>query len=146
MAEELRLEEGILQFAREPRLGLDSGWRPGEGCTQSLRDFPPGPTQAVLPLKSLPRGLALGPSLAEEQRLGIWCIGEPLQPGLLWRPLEEKAVSEQKGKGAKPWQEKDMSPGPWGDVCACEQSSGWTRSWSPVTLHHAGRAYDELWT
>ncbi|KAI5183834.1 hypothetical protein MUG91_G34n30 [Manis pentadactyla] len=76
VAEELPLEEGILQF--------------GDRSLMS-------PT--------------LGPGLD--------------RPNVLW-PLEEKAVSEQKGKGTKPRQEKGMSPGPWGDVCACEQSSGWT--------------------
>lgn len=106
-AEELLLEGDRLQFAPEPRLDPGSGWSPsGEGCAQGLKDFPPWPTRAVHALKSLPRGLALGPSLAEEQRLGVWCVGEPLQPGLLWGPLEEEPVSEQKGEGVKPRQEK----------------------------------------
>lgn len=126
-AEELLLERERLQVAPGPRLNPGSGWSPsGEGCAQGLKDFPPWPTRAVHALKSLPRGLALGPSLAEEQRLGVWCVGEPLQPGLLWGPLEDESVSERKGEGVKPRQEKDVSLGPWGDVCACEQSSGWT--------------------
>ncbi|ELK16081.1 zinc finger protein 408 [Pteropus alecto] len=125
-AEELLLEGERLQFAPKPRLDPGSGWSPsGEGCAQGLKDFPPWPTRAVHALKSLPRGLALGPSLAEEQRLGVWCVAEPLQPGLLWGPLEEESVSEQKDEVVKPRQEKDVSLGPWGDVCACEQSSGW---------------------
>lgn len=79
------------------------GWIPsGQGCAQGLKDFPPEPTRAVLALQSLPRGLALGPSFAEEQRLGVWCVGEPLQPGLLWGPLEEESVPEQKDEGVKP--------------------------------------------
>lgn len=49
--------------------------------------------------------MALGPSLAEEQRLGVWCVAEALQPGLLWGPLEE-SVSEQKDEVVKPRQEK----------------------------------------
>ncbi|XP_036716627.1 zinc finger protein 408 [Balaenoptera musculus] len=126
-AKELPLEWERLQFAPDPRLGPDSGWSPSrEGCTQELKDFSPGPTRAILALKSLPRGLALGPSLIKEQRLGVWCVGEPLQPGLLWGPLEEESVSEQKGHGVKTTQKEDVSLGPWGDVCACEQSSGWT--------------------
>lgn len=97
----------LLPAAPEPRLGLDLGWNPsGEGCTQGLKDVPPGPTRAILALKSLPRGLALGPSLAREQRLGVWCVGEPLQPGLLWGPLEEESVSKEKGEGVKPRQEE----------------------------------------
>ncbi|KAB0405188.1 hypothetical protein E2I00_012421, partial [Balaenoptera physalus] len=42
-----------------------------------------------------------------EQRLGVWCVGEPLQPGLLWGPLEEESVSEQKGHGVKTKQKED---------------------------------------
>ncbi|XP_014647952.1 PREDICTED: zinc finger protein 408 [Ceratotherium simum simum] len=109
----------------EPRLGPASGWSPcGEGRAPGLQDFPPAPPRAVRALKSLPRGLALGPSFARDRRLGVWCVGEPLQPGLLWGPLEEE--SEQRGEGVKPRQEEDVSLGPWGDVCACERSSGWT--------------------
>ncbi|CAK7308322.1 Zinc finger protein 408 [Vulpes lagopus] len=125
-AEELLSKGERLRLAPDPRLGLDLGWIPsGQGCAQGLKDFPPEPTRAVLALQSLPRGLALGPSFAEEQRLGVWCVGEPLQPGLLWGPLEEESVPEQKDEGVKPRRKEDVSLGPWGDVCACEQSSGW---------------------
>ncbi|XP_032700636.1 zinc finger protein 408 [Lontra canadensis] len=124
-SEELLSEGEKLRLAPDPR--PDLRWIPsGQGCARGLRDFPPGLTRAVLALKSLPRGLALGPSLAEELRLGVWCVGAALQPGLLWGPLEEESVSEQKGEEVKPRQEEDVSLGPWGDVCACEQSSGWT--------------------
>lgn len=127
-AAELLLGGEKLLFAPEPSLDPGSGWSPsGEGRAQDLKDSPPWPIRAVLALKSLPRGLALGPSLMEKQRLGVWCVGEPLQPGVLWGPLEEEdSVSEQKGEEVKPRQKKDESLGPWGDVCACEQSSGWT--------------------
>lgn len=78
--------------------------------------------------------MALGPSLTAEQRLGVWCVGEPLPPGLLWGPLEEESVSEQKANGVEPKRKEDeslgswgdVSLGSWGDVCACEQSAGWT--------------------
>ncbi|XP_008063542.1 zinc finger protein 408 [Carlito syrichta] len=124
-AEEPLLEGKALPLAPEPRLGLDLGWSPsGEDCAPGLRDFLPRPTRAILALKSLPRGLALGLSLAKEQRLGVWCVGESLQPGLLWGPLEEESVSE-KDEGVKPAQE-DLSLDPWGDVYACEQSLDWT--------------------
>ncbi|XP_057604951.1 zinc finger protein 408 [Hippopotamus amphibius kiboko] len=126
-AQELLLERESLRLAPDPRLGPDSGWSPSrDGCAQGLRDFSPRPTRGILALESLPRGLALGPSLTEEQRLGVWCVGEPLQPGLRWGPLEEELVSEQKGDGVKTKQKEDVSLGPWEDVCACEQSSGWT--------------------
>lgn len=93
--------------APDPRLRPDLEWIPsGQGCAQGLRDSPPGLARAFLALKSLPRGLALGPSLAEEQCLGVWCVGEPLQPGLLWGPLEEESVSEQKEEGVKPRQKE----------------------------------------
>ncbi|XP_012656843.1 zinc finger protein 408 [Otolemur garnettii] len=120
------LEGRAFQLAPEPCLGLDLGWSSsGGGCAQALKDFLPGPTRAVLALKSLPPGLALGPSVAKEQGLGVWCVGEALKPGLLWGPLEEESVSE-KDEGVKPQQEEDLSLDPWGDVHACEQSSGWT--------------------
>ncbi|XP_003412301.2 zinc finger protein 408 [Loxodonta africana] len=126
-AEELLLEGKKARLAPEPRPGPDSGWSPsGDGCAQALQDFRPEPARAILALKNLPRGLALGPSLAKEQRLGIWCVGEPLQPGLQWGPLEERLVSEEKGKQVDTRHKEDLSLGPWQDICACEQSSGWT--------------------
>ncbi|XP_037378254.1 zinc finger protein 408 isoform X2 [Talpa occidentalis] len=126
-AEDLFLQAARQQLAPDPLQGPDSGWSPsGEGGAQDRKDFPPGPTRAILALKSLPRGLALGPSLAKKQRLGVWCVGEPLQQGMLWGPLEEEAASQQEGEGMSRQQEEDTSLGPWGDVRACEQSSGWT--------------------
>lgn len=126
-AAELLLEGERLQFDPQRRPDPGSGWSPSaEGCAQDLKDWPAWPTRAVHALKTLPQGLALGPSLVEKQRLGVWCVGKPLQPGLLWGPLGEESVSEQKDEGVRPRQEKDVSLGPWGDVCACEQSSGWT--------------------
>ncbi|KAB0371251.1 hypothetical protein FD755_017660 [Muntiacus reevesi] len=125
--EDLLLGRGRLQFAPDPRLGPDSGWSPPrEDCAPGLKDVPPGQTRAILALKNLPRGLALGPSLTAEQRLGVWCVGEPLQPGLLWGPLEEESVFKQKGNGVEPKRKEAVSLDSWGDVCACEQSAGWT--------------------
>lgn len=127
-ASELLLEGESLQLDPEPRPDPGSGWSPSaEGRAQGLRDRPAWPTRAVHALKTLPQGLALGPSLVEKQRLGVWCVGKPLQPGLLWGPLGEEAASEQKDEGVRPRQEEDVSLGLWGDVCAYEQSSGWTR-------------------
>lgn len=66
----------------EPRLGQDSGWTPsGEGFAQGLKDLPPGARRAILALRSLPQGLALGPSRARKHHLGVWCVREPLQLG-----------------------------------------------------------------
>ncbi|EHB00284.1 Zinc finger protein 408, partial [Heterocephalus glaber] len=89
--------------APEPRLHPDPEWSPSrEGCVPVPRDYSPGASRAVLALSSLPRGLALGPSFARTQRLGVWCVGEPLQPGLHWGPLQESSASGKKGEGVKP--------------------------------------------
>lgn len=34
-------------------------------------------------LRSVPRGLTLGPSLAEDGQLGLWCVGRVLEKGTL---------------------------------------------------------------
>lgn len=34
-------------------------------------------------LRSIPRGLTLGPSLAKDGQLGLWCVGRVLQKGTL---------------------------------------------------------------
>lgn len=34
-------------------------------------------------LRSIPRGLTLGPSLAEDGQLGLWCVGRVLEKGTL---------------------------------------------------------------
>lgn len=92
-----------LPAAPEPRLGQDSGWSPsGEGFAQGLKDLPPGTRRAILALRSLPQGLALGPSCARKHHLGVWCVGEPLQLGLHWGPLEVDSGLEEKGEGVKP--------------------------------------------
>lgn len=106
-AAELLLEGERLQFDPQRRPDPGSGWSPSaEGCAQGLKDWPAWPTRAVHALKTLPQGLALGPSLVEKQRLGVWCVGKPLQPGLLWGPLGEESVSEPKDEGVRPRQEK----------------------------------------
>ncbi|XP_010610981.1 zinc finger protein 408 [Fukomys damarensis] len=116
-----------LELNPEPRLHPDPEWSPpGEGCILSPRDSAPGPSRAVLSLSSLPLGLALGPSLARTQRMGIWCVGEPLQPGLHWGPLQESSASVEKAEGVQPRLEEDLSLGPGEAMFACEHSSGWT--------------------
>uniref|UniRef100_A0A8D0DIT3 Zinc finger protein 408 n=2 Tax=Salvator merianae TaxID=96440 RepID=A0A8D0DIT3_SALMN len=48
-----------------------------------LMDEQGGGRWCCCPAWCLPRGLALGPSTSAEKELGIWCVGTPLQPGML---------------------------------------------------------------
>ncbi|XP_049980271.1 zinc finger protein 408 isoform X1 [Alexandromys fortis] len=115
-----------LPLPPEPRLGQDSGWSPsGEGFAQGLKDLPPGTRRAILALRSLPQGLALGPSCAGKHHLGVWCVGEPLQLGLHWGPLEVDSGLEEKGEGVKPPHEEELSLGWWRAICTWKQSSAW---------------------
>lgn len=124
-AEEVLLGK-TLPLPPEPRLGQDSGWSPSaEGFAQGLKDFLPGTIPAILALKSLPQGLAVGPSRARKQHLGVWCVGEPLQLGLHWGPLEVDSGLEEKGRGVKPPHEEDPSLGWSGAICTWKQSSAW---------------------
>lgn len=34
-------------------------------------------------LKAVPRGLTVGPSLANDGQLGLWCVGQALRKGVL---------------------------------------------------------------
>ncbi|XP_005088078.1 zinc finger protein 408 [Mesocricetus auratus] len=124
-AEEVLLGK-TLPLPPKPSLGQDSGWSPsGEGFAQGLKDFPPGSSPAILALKTLPQGLAVGPSSARKQHLGVWCVGEPLQRGLHWGPLEVDSVLDEKGEGDKPPHEENLSLGQWGAMCTSKQSSAW---------------------
>ncbi|KAM6158297.1 zinc finger protein 408 [Rhynchocyon petersi] len=72
-AEELLLGGQRSHLAPEP--GPESGWRPsGEGCARGFKDSPLEAASAIRVLRTLPRGLALGPSLATEQRLGVCLV------------------------------------------------------------------------
>ncbi|XP_043828131.1 zinc finger protein 408 [Dromiciops gliroides] len=85
---------------------------------------PEAPPAAALALRSLPRGLALGPSGARRRRLGVWCVGAALRPGLLWGPLEERGTALGLRSRPSPRPPQEML-GLWRDVHVCEQSSGW---------------------
>ncbi|XP_053131377.1 prothrombin isoform X1 [Hemicordylus capensis] len=70
---------------------------------------------------SLPRGLALGPSLAAEEGLGVWCVGSALRPGAPL-PLPGPREEEQ--------QEADASLGAFPSTCGkgastCNGLSSW---------------------
>ncbi|XP_051756202.1 zinc finger protein 408 isoform X2 [Ctenopharyngodon idella] len=51
-------------------------------------------------LRSVPRGLTLGPSLAEDGQLGLWCVGRVLEKGtLLGLEEPEKMIRKEKEEG-----------------------------------------------
>lgn len=45
-------------------------------------------------LKLVPRGLTLGPSLAKNGQMGLWCVGWPLKSGTLLGLEEPDKVPE----------------------------------------------------
>lgn len=48
-------------------------------------------------LRSIPRGLTLGPSLAEDGQLGLWCVGRVLEKGtLLGLEEPDKIIRKEK--------------------------------------------------
>lgn len=85
---------------------------PGSGWSSSAGGWAQGrqhcPARAVHALKSLPQGLALGPSRVGKQRWGVWCVGKPLRPGLLWGPLGEESVPEPEDGGVPPRPEEKV--------------------------------------
>ncbi|XDV18127.1 hypothetical protein PO909_023885 [Leuciscus waleckii] len=51
-------------------------------------------------LRSIPRGLTLGPSLAEDGQLGLWCVGRLLEKGtLLGLEEPDKIIRREKEEG-----------------------------------------------
>ncbi|KAA0723460.1 Zinc finger protein 17 [Triplophysa tibetana] len=67
-------------------------------------------------LRSIPRGLTLGHSLAKDGQLGLWCVGRVLQKGTLLGLKEpDKMISEEKLEEVS----QDIKPGTelllWGD-------------------------------
>uniref|UniRef100_A0A8C3HFR4 Zinc finger protein 408 n=1 Tax=Chrysemys picta bellii TaxID=8478 RepID=A0A8C3HFR4_CHRPI len=63
--------------------------RPVRGHPGRIRDPPAQPGASCGVLRSLPPGLALGPSLAQEPGMGVWCVGRALPPGALFGPRAE---------------------------------------------------------
>ncbi|XP_069479303.1 zinc finger protein 408 isoform X2 [Ambystoma mexicanum] len=64
----------------------------------------------------LPRGLALGPTLAQESNLSVWCVGEALHSGAVFGPLkiEDGAAEIQAAQ-----------PGFHSDTWALERNADW---------------------
>uniref|UniRef100_A0A8C3P4H7 Zinc finger protein 408 n=1 Tax=Chrysemys picta bellii TaxID=8478 RepID=A0A8C3P4H7_CHRPI len=76
--------------------------RPVRGHPGRIRDPPAQPGASCGVLRSLPPGLALGPSLAQEPGMGVWCVGRALPPGALFGPRAEgEGLSRKKGKGER---------------------------------------------
>ncbi|XP_016411064.1 zinc finger protein 408-like isoform X1 [Sinocyclocheilus rhinocerous] len=51
-------------------------------------------------LRSIPRGLTLGPSLAEDGQLGLWCVGRVLEKGtLLGLEEPDRIIRKEKAEG-----------------------------------------------
>ncbi|XP_034971062.1 zinc finger protein 408 isoform X2 [Zootoca vivipara] len=89
----------------------------------SLSGRPPdarGGGWSCCPVWSLPRGLALGPSLSAERGLGVWCVGSPLQPGALLLLLGPE--EEEQEAGAFP---AELPPACWKEASACNRIASW---------------------
>ncbi|XP_038621147.1 zinc finger protein 408-like, partial [Tachyglossus aculeatus] len=104
--------------------GRQDGGAPA-ACPEPAAGVPeePEPAASRRPLGDLPRGLALGPSLAQEQFLGVWCVGKGLQPGRTWGPLPGPAAFKE-ATGPALWPQ-EMFQSLRLDKCVCERGSGW---------------------
>ncbi|XP_075783718.1 zinc finger protein 408 isoform X2 [Pelodiscus sinensis] len=71
-------------------------------------------------LRSLPPGLALGPSRAQEPGTGVWCVGRALSPGALLGPR-----AEQLDCAAETAPSEEIQSGCCSDESICEMSSSW---------------------
>ncbi|XP_030056725.1 zinc finger protein 408 isoform X2 [Microcaecilia unicolor] len=74
-----------------------------------------------LTLYSLPRGLALGPSLDQDSSMGIWCVGEGLQEGALFGPIE----GDPETKGARADTGEQTRTVVWKDTSTLHKSFSW---------------------
>ncbi|XP_041095648.1 zinc finger protein 408-like [Polyodon spathula] len=63
---------------------------PGHGPPKFLKDSIPEKASTCRVLHTLPPGLAAGPSHAQGSRIGIWCVGQALQKGIFFGPVEEQ--------------------------------------------------------
>ncbi|XP_027687667.2 zinc finger protein 408 [Chelonia mydas] len=107
--------------------------RPVRGHPGRIRDPPAQPGASCGALRSLPPGLALGPSLAQEPGMGVWCVGRALPPGALLGPRPE----EELGCAAERAPSEAIQSGCCSDESICERSPSWRR------LVKRGRGEDE---
>uniref|UniRef100_W5MEY4 Zinc finger protein 408 n=1 Tax=Lepisosteus oculatus TaxID=7918 RepID=W5MEY4_LEPOC len=103
---------------------------------------PESPCPALL--RTLPPGLALGPSLARGSCIGVWCVGKAVHKGAFFGPLENCAhptgVDETEEQGRGPNSEQTIDPLP------LEEAGNWIRAgsegeWNACVLRLRGRPY-----
>ncbi|KAJ8402922.1 hypothetical protein AAFF_G00362360 [Aldrovandia affinis] len=63
-----------------------------------LKDSSPGQESLHRVLNAVPRGLTVGPSLASNNRLGLWCVGHALHKGALLGLQEDKVKNPGHGE------------------------------------------------
>ncbi|XP_034625421.1 zinc finger protein 408 [Trachemys scripta elegans] len=122
-----------------PRAGMDRSQlgreqRPVRGHPGRIRDPPAQPGASCGALRSLPPGLALGPSLAQEPGMGVWCVGRALPPGALFGPRAEGELD----CAAETAPSEAIQSG-----CCCSDESICVRSSSWRSLVKRGRGEDE---
>uniref|UniRef100_A0A674HZA3 Uncharacterized protein n=1 Tax=Terrapene triunguis TaxID=2587831 RepID=A0A674HZA3_9SAUR len=108
--------------------------RPVRGHPGRIRDPPAQPGASCGALRSLPPGLALGPSLAQEPGMGVWCVGRALSPGALFGPRAEGKLD----CAAETAPSEAIQSG-----CCCSDESICVRSPSWRSLVKRGRGEDE---
>uniref|UniRef100_W5MF05 Zinc finger protein 408 n=1 Tax=Lepisosteus oculatus TaxID=7918 RepID=W5MF05_LEPOC len=98
-------------------------------------------------MRTLPPGLALGPSLARGSCIGVWCVGKAVHKGAFFGPLENCAHPtgvDETEEGRGPNSEQTIDPLP------LEEAGNWIRfacragsegEWNACVLRLRGRPY-----
>nr|XP_015194101.1 PREDICTED: zinc finger protein 408-like [Lepisosteus oculatus] len=114
-------------------------------CIRSSSPDPESPCPALL--RTLPPGLALGPSLARGSCIGVWCVGKAVHKGAFFGPLENCAHPtgvDETEEGRGPNSEQTIDPLP------LEEAGNWIRfacragsegEWNACVLRLRGRPY-----
>ncbi|KAG6937993.1 zinc finger protein 408, partial [Chelydra serpentina] len=106
--------------------------RPVRGPPGRIRHPPAQPGASCGALRSLPPGLALGPSFAQQPGMGIWSVGRALQPGALFGPRAKELDC-----AAETAPSEAITSGCCSDESICERSPSWR------SLVKRGRGEDE---
>ncbi|KAG7473630.1 hypothetical protein MATL_G00097980 [Megalops atlanticus] len=80
-----------------------------------LKDSLPGQESLHSVLNAVPRGLTVGPSLANNGRLGLWCVGRALQKGALLGLQEDQAKHPETQESGLKEPCTAVTSGPCGD-------------------------------